>query len=66
MAELFKKFLAYWLKRRVTYILMNDAIANAFKMQQHRITQNGTICCKCNNVDENVPGLKRCRGFGVI
>jgi hypothetical protein len=36
-----------------------DTIANAFKIQQHRIVQNGTICCNCNNVDDNVPRLKR-------
>jgi hypothetical protein len=52
---------------RVTwYLVMNDAIANAFKMQQHRMAQNGTICCMCNNVDDNVHRIKRCRGSGVI
>jgi hypothetical protein len=35
-------------------------------LQQHRIAQNGTICCMCNNVDDNVHKLKHCRGSGVI
>jgi hypothetical protein len=48
------------------FLVLNDVVANAVKLQRHRIGNESPICSVCGNVDNNVHRLKLCEGSRLV
>jgi hypothetical protein len=46
--------------------VLDDVVANAVKLKKHHISNESPICSACENVDNNVHGLKICIGSRII
>lgn len=49
-----------------TYLVINDVVANAARLNAHRISQASPLCVNCNFLDNNVHRIKLCSGSSQI
>jgi exonuclease III len=45
-----------------TYLIINDVVPNAARINAHRISQNSIFCNECGFLDNNVHRVKLCHG----
>jgi exonuclease III len=49
-----------------TYLVLNDVVPNAARVNAHRISQNSVFCSECGFLDNNVHRVKLCCGSGHV